>query len=177
MKLPNLDMRDRMVESIRKATVVGILNYGDSIIKARPEYKRPLTDKIFAHYGLKPRYTCNALFNRYAANDPLFWELIRGYRILIVTRNPEGIAKLLSGGPYNQHIAGTISFGHCDELEETVEELKANRNKFDIALISCGVNAVVLAQQVAEAAGKVGIDFGKGLTRLPLSQEAGGNGI
>ncbi|WP_428994092.1 hypothetical protein [Bacillus cereus] len=42
-----------------------------------------------------------------------------------------------------------------------METLKTSKDQFDIALICCGVNAVILAQKVAEVTGNVGLDFGK----------------
>ncbi|MNG16788.1 hypothetical protein D3C84_1007280 [compost metagenome] len=43
------------------------------------------------------------------------------------------------------------------------------RRRYDIALLSCGVNAVVLAPRMANEIGKVAIDFGKGPDRIAAS--------
>lgn len=166
LTLPNLKMRDLMVDAIRKASVVGVLDYDDDVILADPGFKRSLTDKVFGYFDLQPRYTCNALFCRYVVKDPGFWEMLRDYKVAIVTRDPDELAELLKVKPYRQQIAGKVSFSHYDQLESVMEELKENSDYFDVALIACGVNAVVLAQRVADELGKVGIDIGKGLTRM-----------
>ena len=46
-------------------------------------------------------------------------------------------------------------------MQETLEWIQTNQDTFDVALFSCGVNAVVLAERTAALAGKVAIDFGK----------------
>jgi len=50
-------------------------------------------------------------------------------------------------------------------MEETLKKISIHKDQFDIALIACGVNAVILAQKVAELSGKVGIDIGKAVTK------------
>ncbi|MNW17041.1 hypothetical protein D3C71_2160890 [compost metagenome] len=46
-------------------------------------------------------------------------------------------------------------------MDTTLEWFRQNRETFDLALFSCGVNAVVLAQKTAELTGKAALDFGK----------------
>jgi hypothetical protein len=55
----------------------------------------------------------------------------------------------------------TIPFSHYNQMTVALEKVKANKDEFDIAFVCCGVTAVVLAHQIAELTGKVGLDFGK----------------
>ncbi|WP_419874297.1 GT-D fold domain-containing glycosyltransferase [Candidatus Pristimantibacillus sp. PTI5] len=159
--LPNLKLRNQMVRSIRKADIVGILPIKDKI-KAPKRVRRPLTNKIFRYYKLKPRFTCDAFINREFASKPEFWDVLRGKRILIITEHAKKLKEVLQSEPYNMAIAGTIIFRHYKQISRTLKKAEGMKDQFDIALISCGVNAVVMAPEVARLTGKVAIDFGKG---------------
>ncbi|TBL78639.1 GT-D fold domain-containing glycosyltransferase [Paenibacillus thalictri] len=164
--LPNLGLRNELIKSIRKADVVGLLDPNDQTIKASSDVKRPLTDQILAYYKLSPKQTCNAIVNRMFVNEHGFWELLRGRRILIITRYPEQLKEKLEKKQSGLKVTMMIRFSHYSEMEGALKEIAAKKDSFDIALISCGVNAVILAQKVAELAGKVGIDFGKAPDRI-----------
>ncbi len=165
VNFPNLLLRDQMLEAIKKADVVGILKPNDKIILAPKRIKRELTDKIFAHYKLMPPVTCDALVFRALVNEPAFWKLLRGKRVLLITRNVTEVAALLGKRPYKLSISLKLYFDHYDQMEETLKKISIHKDQFDIALIACGVNAVILAQKVAELSGKVGIDIGKAVTK------------
>jgi hypothetical protein len=161
LNLPNLTLRDAVKEAIRLADVVGILPHGDAVINAPDYLKRPLTDQVFAHYSLQPQATCNACINRELVFAPQFWSLLTNKRILLITREHESLRTALTAHPYRLNVTHALPFGHYDQMEETLEWLRLNRDTFDLALITCGVNAVVLAQKTAELTGKAAIDFGK----------------
>jgi hypothetical protein len=159
--LPNLSLRDLMVKSINQADVVGILPYNDTTILAPGHLKRDLTDKIFAKYNINPNYTCHACINRQIARRPEFWSLLKGKRILLIYQSVNELKGILQSEPYHLEIPLIVPFSNYNQMTATLSFIIRNKNNFDIALICCGVNAVVLAQKVAELAGKVGIDFGK----------------
>lgn len=159
--LPNLKLRNLMVRSVRKADIVGILPVKDKI-KAPKRVRRPLTNKIFRYYKLKPRFTCDAFINREFASRHEFWEVLRNKRVLLITEHAKRLKDVLQSDPYKLDISGTFLFTHFKQISRTLKQVTAMKDKFDIALISCGVNAVVLAPEVARLTGKVAIDFGKG---------------
>lgn len=162
VRLPNLKLRDQMVQSIKKADIVGILPPGDRRTYAPGRLKRPLTNKIFRYYRLKPRYTCDAVVNRFFAGRKEFWDVLRGRRVLLVTRHAERLKKVLQSKPYMMDIAGTIVFTNNNQMSHALQQVNEMKDNFDVALISCGVNTVVLAPEIALSTGKVAIDFGKG---------------
>lgn len=159
--LPNLKLRNLMVQSVRKADIVGILPVKDKI-KAPKRVRRPLTNKIFRYYKLKPRFICDAFINREFASKQEFWEVLRNKRVLLITEHAKKLKEVLQSDPYKLEISGTFIFTHFKQISRTLKQVAAMKDKFDIALISCGVNAVVLAPEVARLTGKVAIDFGKG---------------
>jgi hypothetical protein len=164
--LPNIKLRDELVKSIRSASIVGLLPLGDEQIKAPDYVKRPLTNRIFRYFKLNPSVRCHACVNREMPSSEQFWRMLRHKRILIITRYPEPLKETLEKEPLRLKVTHMIPFSHYDQIEETLKIVEAIRHRFDIALISCGVNAVILAPRIAEATGKVAIDFGKGPERI-----------
>lgn len=161
VSLPNLKLRNQMVQSIRKATIVGILPMNDRMIAAPQYVKRRLTNRVFRHFKIKPNLTCNACINRILPHKPSFWNILRNKRILVINKNPAHIKSILERHPYNLHVTATIPFSRYKQMNHTLKKVVTMKDTFDIALISCGVNAVILAQKVAELTGNIAIDFGK----------------
>lgn len=159
--LPNLMIRNQIVRSIRKATIVGILPYDDQMIQAPMYQKRKLTDQVFRYYNLHPKLTCHACVNRIIVRKQSFFTMLKGKRILIINNHPQRIKSILKQRPYRLHIAATIPFSNYKQINRTVRKVVALKDNFDIALISCGVSAVILAPKIAQLTGKVAIDFGK----------------
>ncbi|MCK6074717.1 GT-D fold domain-containing glycosyltransferase [Paenibacillus silvae] len=161
LRLPNLKMRDEVAASLKRATIVGVLPRGDSTIKAPDYLKRPLTDMIFAHYGIAPKLTCHACVNRELVQVPRFWQMLAGKRVLLVTRELDELQAALVKEPYHLNIVSALPFDNYDQMDETLHWIQTHQDDFDVALFSCGVNAVILAERTAALAGKVAIDFGK----------------
>ncbi|MEK4525268.1 hypothetical protein CXK86_15915 [Paenibacillus sp. BGI2013] len=161
LRLPNPKLRDEVAASLQRADIVGILPRGDSTINAPDYLKRPLTDMVFAHFGISPPMTCHACVNRELAQNPRFWQMLAGKRVLLVTREIEALRAMLERDPYNLNIVTALPFDSYDQMDETLHWIQNNQHTFDVALFSCGVNAVILAERTAALAGKVAIDFGK----------------
>jgi hypothetical protein len=161
VKLPNLALRDLMISSIQRASVVGILPPNDTTIQAPGYLKRELTDRILTYFQIQLPQTCHACINRELVLEQEFWEVLRGKNVLLIYQFADQLRSLLEQAPYHLNITLTIPFSHYNQLTPTLGFIKSNQHHFDVALICAGVNAVVLAQKVAELAGKVGIDFGK----------------
>lgn len=161
LRLPNPQLRDEVAASLQRADIVGVLPRGDSTINAPDYLKRPLTDMVFAHFGISPSRTCHACVNRELAQNPRFWQMLAGKRVLLVTRETEALRATLEREPYHLTIVTALPFDSYDHMQETLEWIQTNQDTFDVALFSCGVNAVVLAERTAALAGKVAIDFGK----------------
>ncbi|MDQ0657875.1 GT-D fold domain-containing glycosyltransferase [Paenibacillus sp. W2I17] len=161
LRLPNIQLRDEVAASLQRASIVGVLPRGDTTIKAPDYLKRPLTDMLFAHFGISPPLTCHACVNRELAQNPRFWQMLAGKRVLLVTRETQELRAALVRDPYHLDIVSALPFDSYDQMQETLEWIQTNQHTFDVALFSCGVNAVVLAERTAALAGKVAIDFGK----------------
>ncbi|WP_178019467.1 GT-D fold domain-containing glycosyltransferase [uncultured Paenibacillus sp.] len=161
LTLPNLPLRNAVVSSVKRATVVGILPAGDASINAPDYLKRPLTDQIFSYYHIEPAMICHAGVNRELARMEEFWSLLSGRRIIVITREAQKIKERLEKEPYMQNIVHALTFSQWQDYRHTLKWMTTHKNSFDVALISCGVNAVVLAERIAALTGKVALDFGK----------------
>lgn len=162
IRFPNIPFRDRMVEAIREADIVGILAQNDKEIRAHPTHKRHLTNQIFQYFQLQPKAVCNALINRDLLYHKPFWEMLNGQdaRVVLVSRWAGSAKQRLIRPPYNLKVAFTLPFERNAMMEETLNILEQRKEEYDIVLSSCGVNAVVLSHLVAKRFGKIGIDFG-----------------
>lgn len=164
VRIPNIEIRDRIVQAIKEADIVGILAQNDKTIRAHPNHKRPLTDKIFNFFALEPKAVCNAVVNRELIYHKPFWEMLseQGSRVILISRWAGGMKQRLIRPPYNLTVPFTLPFERYEMMDDTLAAVESRRDEFDIALVSCGVNAVVIAHEIAKRTGKVAIDFGIG---------------
>lgn len=161
--LPNLELRDQMVEAIKKADVVGIPFWQNDPIIAKQASKRPLTETVFKYYNIQPKQLCHTFVNRVFSQRKDFWSLLQGKRIIIISGWADEVRPILMKEPYGLNIVYSISFTNYNQMQDTIGEILERKDEFDIALLSCGVNAVVLAPQIAQLTGKIALDFGKSL--------------
>ena len=90
-----------------------------------------------------------------------FWKIIHQYRTLLISKWADDYAKRITS-KYRDlppKIIGTVNFQHYDEIPTILK--KVGKYQFDLALISAGVNAVILAPAIAKRYNKVAVDFGK----------------
>ena len=159
--LPNLNLRNKMVKAIRRADIVGICRQKNDEVSVPSKYKRELTNELFNHYHLKPSNLCYVFVNRKMVSYRLFWEIIHNYRTLLISKWAKAYADKISREytPLKPRIAGYIDFTHYTQIPDILEQI--GKYRFDLALISAGVNSVLLAPAIAGRYGKVAVDFGK----------------
>lgn len=159
--LPNLNLRNQMVKAIRLADLVGICRQKNDEVSVPSKYKRELTNKLFDHFHLNPSNLCYVFVNRKMVSFRLFWEILHRYRTLLISKWAEAYAvKITREYSYlKPRIAGCLDFTHYKQIPDLLTQL--GKYRFDLALISAGVNSVLLAPAIAERYGKVALDFGK----------------
>ncbi|MCA0984940.1 hypothetical protein LCL89_12885 [Halobacillus yeomjeoni] len=160
--IPMLDLtlRDHLVKAIREADIVGVLPIDDKKIFAPSYLKRPLTDQILKHYQITPQLMCDATVMRDCASNSKFWNLFKGKRVVVIYKYAQDFSYKLQKD-YSISVVEKVTFTHYNQLTETLALMEQKKNDFDVALISCGVNSVILASEIAKKTGKVAIDFGK----------------
>ena len=159
--LPNLRLRDRMLKGIRQADIVGICRHHNDEVAAPAYFKRELTNKIFDYYNLQPTNLCYVFCNRKMVSYRYFWKILHQYRTLLISKWADQYARRIKGkyASLPPQIVGTINFKHYNQIPAVLK--KVGKFNFDLALISAGVNAVILAPAIAKRYHKVAIDFGK----------------
>ena len=159
--LPSIQLREQVIEAIRKANVVGVCRYNNDEINAPDKYKRELTNKIFDHYKIRPANLTYVFVSRKMVAYRQFWELVHRYRTLLISSFAKDFAELIKNkyAALKPNIVGSIDFTDYNQIPETLEKLKEYH--FDLALISAGVNAVIMAPKIARRFGKVALDFGR----------------
>ncbi|MGE5543878.1 MAG: GT-D fold domain-containing glycosyltransferase [Bacillota bacterium] len=145
VKLPNLELRDRMIESITKADMVGVFADDD------------FTCQVFRALGIQPRSICYAFENVYLPMFKPFVDLIRRYPPLLVGRPAEQFARFLYE-KLGVVVPGTVSIDGYEEIDSCIEAMA--RIGHEWSLVSAGCNATVICTTMAEQWGKVAIDFG-----------------
>lgn len=149
--LPNYEARDRLIESVKKADMVGVLHQTEDFAWS------PLTEKIFSRFEIKPPQICYAFINVYLVNCQQFLSLMQQYNTLFVGKAAPQFASLLKS-KFNITSAGEVVIHNYNEIGCVMNTIK--QIDYDLAVISAGSNAVILATLLAQQ-GKVAIDFGR----------------
>lgn len=145
VRLPNLELRDRMIASITKADMVGVFADDD------------FTCRVFKALVIRPRSICYAFENVYLPMFKPFVELIRRFPPLLVGRPAEQFARFLYE-KLGVVVPGTVSIDGYEEVDSCIEAMA--RIGHEWSLVSAGCNATVICTTMAEQWGKVAIDFG-----------------
>ncbi len=151
--LPNYDARDRLIASVRDADIVGVLHQN-----AEYEWKS-LTETVFSAYCIKPRQLCYAFINTYMVDNPEFIDLLKKNRVLLIGKHAPSFGAHLKE-MFRIEAAGIIMINNYYNIPRVLDQ--ARLVDYDLALISAGSNAVILATAMARQ-GKVTIDFGSAM--------------
>lgn len=161
VRLPSKALRERLIKCLHKADIVGIPYRKDTEILAEQSHLRSLTDSCFARYGIKPKKLCHTFVNRHMVEYEEFWEMLKGKKVVVISRWADSFKKYVGKkyDSYEINIVKAIPINRYDEINQVLGRMK--NVECDIVFISAGVNAVILAQRLAEKQGRVAIDFGK----------------
>lgn len=172
VKLPDTNVRDEVIEALKKVDLVGILPYDDERIKTKSKFKRELTDKVFQYYHYTPKLTFDAVAFRDLLMTRSFWKLMRGKRIVILSKWGEDFRKQTksSSKQWGFKIVKTVPIENYYGIPQALGQLE--NISFDVALLAAGVGSIVLSQQIAERFNKVAIDVGKGLTFIATGEQS-----
>ena len=143
--LPNLEARDRCIEAVKNADLVGVFA-GDK-----------LTEKIFSFYQIKPKQIFYAFNNVYLPMYKPFVQLMIDYPPLLVGKPAERFAAHLQQklGIEVPWLAGVRSY---EEVDRCIEQMAKTPHQW--SLISAGVNSLIIADRMRTVYGKIAIDFG-----------------
>ncbi|GBF33460.1 hypothetical protein DCCM_2561 [Desulfocucumis palustris] len=162
--IPNIEARDRLLDAVRRATVVGFLNQRDNYCWY------PMTEKIFNHYGLNPPGTCYAFINYHLVRIPKFYHIFRDAKILLVGKPMAGLAKILINRYGFTNITACLNLRHYWDLDIVLQQMSGI--DYQVALIAAGANAVIVALAAMDA-GKIGLDLGHAVDNIIIHDGKG----
>lgn len=152
VKVPDLDIRNRLAEAVLKADIVGIPR------TRMPNYQ-PLVAPVFQAYNIPfaDRQWTDSLVNYGLCQAGYLMRILQSRRVLVIGNMAEPLSAVLAGSGIA--IAGVITPVNGARDAARIVEL-AKHYDFDIALVSAGIAAVLIAEELARLTGKVAIDFG-----------------
>ncbi|MFC5447329.1 GT-D fold domain-containing protein [Paenibacillus aestuarii] len=150
--VPDLAIKAELIAAVKGATVVGIP-------KLRVRNFQPLAFAVFREEQMDFHHLLltDSLVNYYLYQAGYLSRMTLGRRVLLVGNLAPSLAATLRNHGVN--VVGEIA---PVEGVKDIPRIKAAiaAHDFDIALVSAGISAVILAEWIASAMGKVAIDFG-----------------
>jgi hypothetical protein len=161
ISFPHLKVRDELLAAVRAADIVGY----NTII----ESARELTEKVFAIYKISPPYIFEANLRRVIcfSQKARFLQMLAHKKIILIGALAPR-AKISMEERWQQHldfaINDAISIYHYNDIPFVLSRLE--KHDFDLALLSAGLNAVIIASFIASNYGKVAFDIGWGMESI-----------
>lgn len=163
VRFPNLKARDALAEALRKVDIVG---YN---LLLRDEHSGLLTEKVFDYYGLWPKYTFESYIRRVImfSQREKFERMLAGRKILLISGFADEVATSLQKNLQEKlgfQVAAALKIFEFEEIPRVKKEMACL--DFDLCLLAAGLNAIILAAEIAGKMGKVAFDLGQGMESL-----------
>ncbi|MCR8846162.1 GT-D fold domain-containing glycosyltransferase [Paenibacillus sp. SC116] len=158
MTVPDYAGREALAESVRKATYVGVPI-------SRLPYFQGLLYPVCREYGLSLQHMriTYSTVNYLIAQLGYLQQLLQGRNVLLIGNAAQELGRVLS--KRGVIISGMIaSVSGMKDIPRVMRE--AASIPFEIALVSAGIPAVIIAERIASELGKVALDFGHLANRL-----------
>ncbi|MGG4146088.1 GT-D fold domain-containing glycosyltransferase [Paenibacillus algorifonticola] len=152
VKVPDIAARDRLLAAVKRADIVGIPKL------RQPNYQR-LATAVFQSYGIdfRSKVLTDSLVNYRLFQDGHLSRLMKGRRVLVVGNLAQPLAKVLAES--GVVVAGAVEqVQGIHDVDRVMGEIRGQN--FDLALVSAGIAAVILADAIAAEMGKAALDFG-----------------
>lgn len=153
--VPNLKARDEIAESIRRASIIGVAN------NSLPDFTPLLLKALGAHnIDINNLLLTNACINYFLLEeDRLKKFLLRKPkpRVLLVGNKTDKLATIMRRSEVRviAAIKPVLGVRDCKRVMKVITQYK-----FDVALVSAGIAAVMLSEKIANHMNKIAIDFG-----------------
>ena len=148
-----------LVEALLSSSTVGVLLMQDD-----PMQSRALAFKNFLEQNnIILRSVCSALITYEMHKSVPFWELLQKYRVVLVGRRAAEAVPIFR----NRKVIITNAV-ELDNLSyvRVAQDILCKQRDWQIALVSAGIPATILAPRLAAATNRVVIDFGHALDMI-----------
>lgn len=150
-----------LLEALRSTDIVGFhVSWGD-VWEDRGA--ADLTKKLLQGFEFIPEQVCSAYITHEMIKCDRFWKSLENLRVVLVGRRAAEASIIFKNKGIN--VTYTTVLEGYEEIEKVYKDLSI-RTEWDIALISAGIPATVLAPMLANKTNKVVIDFGHALDKL-----------
>ncbi len=150
-----------LLEALRTTDIIGFhASWSDS---EDDRSAAEMTKKLLLNFGLEPTNVCSAFLTYEMIKSERFWECLRNRRVALVGRRAEEACPAFVDKGVD--IVYTAGFEGYEDIERVYGEL-SKRADWDVALLSAGIPATILAPRLANQTKRVVIDFGHALDRL-----------
>ena len=143
--LPNLELRDRLIEAMRNSTLVGVF------------IDDPVMMNAFEKINIAPPNISYAFSNVYMPRNPQFVNMITKEKVLLVGKDSARYAAKLKE-IINLDVIGTIPISDYSEIEACMQQME--KYDFTLALVSAGVNAKIICYEMSKRKNSVYLDMG-----------------
>lgn len=152
VKVPDIVARDRLLAAVKRADIVGIPKL------RQPNYQR-LATAVFQTYGIdfRSKVLTDSLVNYRLYQDGHLSLLMRGRRVLVIGNLAQPLAKVLAESGVT--VVGAVAqVQGIHDVDRAMGEIR--QHDFELALVSAGIAAVILADAIAAEMGRAALDFG-----------------
>jgi|GEM_PF-3330966 hypothetical protein len=152
VNVPDLEIRGRLAEAVQRADIVGVPR------TRMPNYQL-LVGPVFRAYNIPyaGKLWTDSLVNYRLCQAGYLLPILHNRRVLVIGNMAEPLSAVLAG--HGIAVAGIIS--PVNGAQDAARVIQAARQyDFDIALVSAGIAAVLITEELARVTGKVAIDFG-----------------
>lgn len=155
-------IRRELVRSLRDADIAGLI----APWRLDPWAKQ--TRAVLEQLKFMPSKVCCAWIMQSLLEDGILWSWLSNKKVFLVGRRSKEAENVFK--EQGVQITGSISLNGYDELIRVQNELQSNQ-EWEIALISAGIPATILAPRIAKLTQKVAIDFGHALDMILDGEE------
>ncbi len=153
--VPDLKARDELAAAVKRADVVGVA------MNELPDFT-PLLNQVFEAHLINPEKMTltNACINYFLLEKDRLKHFLMTEprpRVLLIGNVMQFLLPILKRNQIP--VAGLIRPVRGVKDWERVADL-AVRHRFDVALVSAGIGAVMICERIARETGKIALDFG-----------------
>ncbi|PHD74971.1 hypothetical protein COF64_13860 [Bacillus sp. AFS043905] len=150
-------IRRELVRSLRDTDIAGLI----APWRLDPWAKQ--TRAVLEQLKFMPSKACCAWIMQSLLDEGTLWPWLSNKKVFLVGRRSKEAEIVFR--EQGIQITGSIVLNGYDELNRVQNELQSNQ-KWEIALISAGIPATILAPRIAKLTQKVAIDFGHALDMI-----------
>lgn len=155
------EIQRELREAIKLADIIGLhTSYStDEADKRSAKEAQALLNQM----NIKPKVVCDAWITHCIIYEKLFWDFLRELKVVLIgRRSKEAETYFLEKGVT---VVATYGLEGYSEITTVCNQL-CKKSDWQLALISAGIPASILAPKLARSSGRIAIDFGHAIDKI-----------